>query len=400
MRIYHNQNVFDAALDRMRYIFDEFPEVVVAFSGGKDSTVTFHLALIVAAERNRLPLRVMWMDQETEWQGTVDFTESVMTRPDVLPMWYQIPMVISNNASSFERFNYCWRESDKDKWIHPKHPISIKVNRYGTFRFHDLFNAILDVEFANTKACYVGGVRAEEAPKRFVSLTSKAKYKWITWGKVLNSKLEHYTFYPIYDWTTNDIWHAIEINKWPYNPLYDEFYKFGKSKKSMRISTLHHECSLQELMNVQEIEPDTWKRVAYRIGGANTIKHLRKGALGCPKELPYMFKSWLEYCEYIIENVVQKQKYKDLIRKQLYKYMKVYVHDAIREALIKTIIGMVLVNDWDLTGCASFHTNFQHFNYVNWRKGLIHEASLDNPFIPADEKEKIREKLKSGGIRE
>ena len=59
MKIYKKQNVWDAALDRIRWIYDEFPEVVVSFSGGKDSTVLMELTKIVAREKGRLPLKVM-----------------------------------------------------------------------------------------------------------------------------------------------------------------------------------------------------------------------------------------------------------------------------------------------------------------------------------------------------
>ena len=94
-------------------LFDEFENVVIGMSGGKDSTVVFNLALQVAREKNRLPLAVMWVDQEAEWQGTVDFVTKVMTNKDVKPYWFQMPMVITNNASSFHRYNYCWNEEDK-----------------------------------------------------------------------------------------------------------------------------------------------------------------------------------------------------------------------------------------------------------------------------------------------
>ncbi len=34
MKILSDKNVFDAALDRIRYLFDEFPNVVACISGG------------------------------------------------------------------------------------------------------------------------------------------------------------------------------------------------------------------------------------------------------------------------------------------------------------------------------------------------------------------------------
>lgn len=51
MKIYKRESVWDAALERLRFIFDEFPNVAVSFSGGKDSTVIFNLALLVAKRR-------------------------------------------------------------------------------------------------------------------------------------------------------------------------------------------------------------------------------------------------------------------------------------------------------------------------------------------------------------
>ena len=66
MRLYSNVTVYEESLKRLRYLFDEFEQVVVGFSGGKDSTVIFNLALIVAREKHRLPLSVMFIDQESE----------------------------------------------------------------------------------------------------------------------------------------------------------------------------------------------------------------------------------------------------------------------------------------------------------------------------------------------
>jgi predicted phosphoadenosine phosphosulfate sulfurtransferase len=66
-------NVYEAALDRVRFVYDECDDVIVAMSGGKDSTVVFRLASVVAKERGRLPIRVVWLDQEVEWAGTSDY---------------------------------------------------------------------------------------------------------------------------------------------------------------------------------------------------------------------------------------------------------------------------------------------------------------------------------------
>ena len=94
--IYLQNNVFDEALERLRMIFDGHDDVIVSMSGGKDSTVLFRMALMVAQERGRLPLKVFWLDQEAEWQATVDYMQHIMELPEVTPYWYQIPFEFTN----------------------------------------------------------------------------------------------------------------------------------------------------------------------------------------------------------------------------------------------------------------------------------------------------------------
>ena len=58
MKFYLDDDVLTAGRKRMAMLFDEFEEIVVNFSGGKDSTVILELALEEARKRNRLPLNV------------------------------------------------------------------------------------------------------------------------------------------------------------------------------------------------------------------------------------------------------------------------------------------------------------------------------------------------------
>ena len=119
-----------------------------------------------------------------------------------------------------------------------------------------------------------------------MSLTSSLTYKDITWGKKLNESKGHYTFYPIYDWSYSDVWKYIFDNNIVYNRIYDALFTHGVSVSDMRISNLHHETAIQNLLLIQEIEPNTWNRIAERIDGTNAIKHLKSDAFKCPADLP------------------------------------------------------------------------------------------------------------------
>lgn len=401
MKIYQSKNVYEAAKDRIRYIFDEFPNIVVGVSGGKDSTVVFNLALEVAKEKNRLPLPIMWIDQEAEWQGTVDYVTKLMQRDDVKPYWYQMPMVITNNASSYNRYNYCWNEEDKEKWIHPQNPLSIKKNDYGTIRFHELFEAILKKEFEGKKACYLAGVRAEESPKRFMSLTSEPTYKYITYGKKLYKKYEHYTIYPIYDWSYTDVWKYIHDNKIEYNRIYDEYYRFRVPVKDMRISNVHHETAIQSLMLIQEIEPKTWERIAQRIDGANTIKHLKKNSFVCPVELPNMFTSWEEYAIHLAKNIIQEEKYKQILFSKIEKLKKIYDAPLIQKDFWKTIINTILSSDWDFTKLQNWliSGDVDTYRRVKLSKKYLLGMLKSTKYITTEQKEQIINYFKNERIK-
>ena len=351
-----DNNVVEEAKERLRFIYDEFEHVLINISGGKDSTVLFHLAMEVAREKGRLPLKVLWIDQEVEWQATADMCERLLTHPDVEPWWFQMPISMTNNANSTLRFTECWNEADRDKWMREQHPLSIKENKYGTTRFNELFAAILKHHFPNERACHVAGIRAEESPLRLIGMTNAACYKHITWGKNYQDGL-HYNFYPIYDWGFRDVWKYIHEQGLEYNPIYDEMYRLGVNVQDMRISSLHHEISIKGLLNVQEIEPETWERLTVRAYGVNTIKHLKENAFKCPDELPPMFESWEEYALFLMDRLVPDPEHRELIERQWNKYLPIYRGEKIRPRFIRAVIDTILSADWDLTKLNNFHGN-------------------------------------------
>ena len=189
MKIFHKQNVYDAALERIRWLFDEFPNVIVNFSGGKDSTICFHLALKVAIEKDRLPLKVAFIDQEAEWQATSDYVQTIMERNDVEALWYQLPLKLFNSTSPDDEWLNCWEEGKDEDWIRPKWKHAITKNIYGTDRFKEMFDAIQAHDYKGKKCVRIAGVRCEESPARYAGITTLPTYKWATWGRK-NSKTE------------------------------------------------------------------------------------------------------------------------------------------------------------------------------------------------------------------
>lgn len=323
MKIYLKENVFEMALKRIEFIFDEFEKVVVNFSGGKDSTVILNLALMVAEKKRRLPLPVFFIDQEAEWTYTIDLVKKVMYNPKVKPYWYQIPFRIENSASPIVNFVYLWWEGHK--WLREKDKISIKENKYGVYNWEGLFNAIRIKDFGKNVAVLTG-LRAEESPLRFIGLTDKPTYKWITYGKKENEEYRHYVFHCLYDWTYKDVWKAINDNKWEYNKLYDLMFAYGVPINRMRVSSLHHQTALNSLLYVQELDPKLFNALSKKVGGVNTFKHLQNDYF--VNELPLQFKSWYDYRNYLYFNLIKGKniKYRNDIdfENEIKKYMIFY----------------------------------------------------------------------------
>ena len=344
VKIYLNRSVYEESLNRIRWIYDEFPNVVVSMSGGKDSTVLYHLTKIVAEERGRLPLTVMWLDQECEYQATADYMKKIMYDPDVDPRWYQIPFKLLNATSSAENWLNVWGEGEQ--WVREKDPISIKENIYGTDRFRGLLDGITRKEYAGEPCAALTGVRAEESPGRKMGLTLSKTYKWATWGAVNDSKASQYAFSPIYDWSYMDIWKAIHDNGWEYNTHYDTLYQYNTPVRAMRVSNYHHETAVQSLFSLQEIEPDTWEKATQRIGGLDTAGKFQEQFW--VYELPFMFKDWVEYREYLLDNLILDDKDRANMRRKFEYCERDYPHE-IGPGLYKLQVNCIVGNDVTLT---------------------------------------------------
>lgn len=343
MKVFQDDNVFDAAVKRIDWLFEEFPNVVVCISGGKDSTVVFNLALMIAEKRNRLPLKTMFIDQEAEADCVIDYIREVMADPRVEPLWFQCPIRLFNATSHETEWLHCWREGDT--WIREREPNSITENIYGTDRFKELFVAYMAHEYRDQPAAYIGGVRCEEAPARQRGLTSFAIYKGVTWGRRYKGGghgAGHYSFAPIYDWSYTDVWKAIHDNDWSYTKLYDYMYQYGIKPMKMRVSNVHHETAFQMLYFMQEVEPENWNRLTARLAGLNCAGHLQREFAG-PRKLPFMFKSWEEYRDHLVDNLTPPE-HREYFRKMFRRYDANYV-DEIKPRLHRLQISAVLAND-------------------------------------------------------
>lgn len=380
MKVYLNTNVLQETKERLRFLFNEFDIVTIWVSGGKDSTIIYNLALEIARELNKLPLKCCFIDQEAEWEATIDMIRSIREEPDVEFYWYQMPILLFNATSTEQQWLECWKEGDE--WLRPKEEGSISVNDYGTNRFHHLFEAICKKDFqkgdTNVKVAMISGVRADESQARYLAVTTSLTYKHITWGKSFPTP-NIITFYPIYDWTNNDIWKAIHDHNWEYNKVYDYQYRHGVSVTNMRVSNLHHETAVHALFYLQEVEPRTYEALTKRLSGISTAGHLSKDDYFISK-LPFMFPNWETYRDFLIDKLVKPHQQNIFInafarQKLLFDHLPKY------DNIVKAQINCILANDIDLTKVKNIERAYTNQETRDARDRKIAEKTRQNKNI-------------------
>lgn len=328
-------NVVDATRKRIEYLFDNYDNIQLSFSGGKDSTVLFHLVNQEAIKRNR-KFYLYFIDQEAEYQGTIDMVEWAMNQPNVIPLWYQVPMFMTNAVSHEQLFLWAWGKDEK--WVRDKNPIAIKEidGRYPK-RFYK-FNLWVGQNLAKKegKSVSIIGLRAEESPsRRFVMFGEDNDLFW------LRRKNKPHKAYPLIDWSYTDVWKFLVENNLKYNKVYDKMYMLGLNLRYMRVSNLIHEKAYRCLTELQEIEPETYDALEQRLKGVHCASiYAKENLMYSIKELPEKFKTWKEYKDFLLESI-----HPDL--QKIFKYQWSRFGDTDDVGACKYMVKRILLCDWE-----------------------------------------------------
>lgn len=270
-------NVYDAAVERIKWTFDNFEKVYLSFSAGKDSTVMIHLAAKEARERG-VKFGCLIVDLEGQYKMTIEHAYRVFEEyADVIDLyWICLPISLRNAVSVYEPQWICWDKDKKDDWIRELPEEAIIDEDFFPFfekgmEFEE-FVPLFGEWYSEGKSCAcMVGIRTDESLNRYRTIASTTKTtkdgkQWTT--KVTSSV---YNIYPIYDWRTEDIWiyHAKNPEE-SHNHLYDFMHKAGLTIHQQRICQPYGDDQRRGLWLFHLIEPETWAKIVSRVNGANS----------------------------------------------------------------------------------------------------------------------------------
>lgn len=282
-RKYESKNVYDALTERLHYLFEEFDNILLSFSGGKDSGLL--LNIVLDFQKKYYPERtigVFHQDFEAQYSQTTEYVERTFQRlenENVERYWVCLPMATRTALSNYEMFWYPWDDTKKELWVRPmpehEFVINLDNNPITTYRYkmhqEDLgkqFSRWYRLTHGEKKTVCLLGIRADESMQRYSGIINKRHgYDGQCW--ITRQFKDVWAASPLYDWTVGDVWHANYLFGYDYNRLYDMFYMAGVRPDQMRVASPFNDYAKESLNLYRVLDPPMWARLVGRVKGAN-----------------------------------------------------------------------------------------------------------------------------------
>lgn len=300
-------NVYDASLRRIERCFDEADKIVVAFSGGKDSTAVLNCALAVAERRKRLPLDVFHGDEEFLTPETVEYISRVYNDPRVRMVWSCVPILSRNACSREHPFWLTFDPACPEKWMRQPPPVGNPPGG-GTVATaqthpHVPFRRLPEqIGYFYPPSCgtviQLLGRRTQESVTRWRMIYNRGGEESFISRETMKEWGHIRTCDPVYDWETEDVWIAPMLMGWDYNRVYDKFAKMGIPLPSQRLAPPFAEEPMKQLGYFAIGWPDLWARMQERVPGVATgARYAKTKVYAAPNDSlqPADGETWREY---------------------------------------------------------------------------------------------------------
>lgn len=377
-------NVYQAALVRMRLVFDHFETVVVSVSGGKDSGVLLELARREAVSRGR-QIYALFVDPEAQYQATIAHIErTILNDQTIIPIWICVPLLWRNAVSVFQPHWRTWDPAERDRWVRPIPGHDCVISDPAALPFYDLnfgvdeivteFPRWFKAQLGTTSYASLVGIRADESFHRYTAIKGKRKkanyifpdgHK-VKWSTVPNEKEpEIVNLYPIYDWRVEDVWKFTYDAGMAYNKIYDLMYLSGVPLVEQRICQPYGDEQRRGLDQWAKIEPETWALALDRVAGVNFgARYSGQKLLGYHRGILPPGHTWQSYTFLLLSTVP------DVVRERYLANFAIALEWYAKKRFIHSISDVV-DDDTPLE-------NPTGFNIPSWRKLCL--SVLKNDF--------------------
>lgn len=319
-KIYTNKNVYEAFRERIEYIFNEFDNIYLSFSGGKDSGLLVNLVMDYVEEHGITKnIGLFHQDFEAQYTATSEYVQRTFQRfrGRTEQFWCCLPMGSKTNLSNYQLYWYPWDEENREIWVRemPDDPavVNLENNPFGFYRekmlqedLYKQFGRWYKEHCGGGKTVALIGIRADESLHRYNAIINKRHpYKDKLW--ITNNFKDVYTAAPMYDWTVGDIWIANARFGYDYNRLYDLMYKAGVPVTQMRVASPFNEWAAQSLELYRVIEPKVWAKLVGRVQGANFgAIYAKTKALGYKHITLPEGHTWESYTKFLLETLPEE----------------------------------------------------------------------------------------------
>lgn len=318
-KIYTNKNVYEATQERLDFIFSEFDNIYVSFSGGKDSGLVLNLVLDYMKKHNiNKKIGLFHQDFEAQYTETTNYVErTFLDNMDyITPYWCCLPMSVKTVCSNYEIYWYPWDDEKQDIWVRtmPAHDFIININNNPLdFYKYKMLEEDLYTQFSrwyakNHKGKTIGllGLRTDESLSRYSAIVNKREpYKGQKWITKIHRNV--WSASPLYDWDAEDVWIANGKFGYDYNRLYDLYYKAGLTLDQMRVASPFIGAAAKALNLYRIIEPEVWCKLVGRVRGANFAAiYGNTKALGYREVTLPEGHTWRSYTEFLLATLPQK----------------------------------------------------------------------------------------------
>ena len=380
-------NVYDAAMKRIEYLFNEFEQIIISFSGGKDSGVMLNITLDYAKKTNQLhKVGVYHMDYEAQYEMTTEYvTRTFNTLPEgVAKYWVCLPIKAQCATSMFQSFWQPWRIEEKQIWCRELPIECINESNFNMGFDYQISDYDFNLKFAkwiskNKKTCFLIGIRTQESLHRYKAVnkfSDKNEYKSKKYTSAVSKNC--FNAYPIYDWLVDDVWVANYKFKFDYNRLYDLMHKAGVKANQMRVASPFNDCATESLKLYKVIDPKNWGKLIGRVNGVS-FAGLYGGttAMGWNTIKKPDHFTWKEYMYFLLDTLPEetRQNYMRKLKVSFAYWLELggALPNEIVEKLIKTNI------DYECLGKPTNNRNYTTDYQVIKFKEYLDEIDIKNP---------------------